>query len=543
MYEELKAHDGKAVFFTLTYDEQNVPKNYLYDYEIYRSPSDYGYNNVYVDENGKERVYPNRQGEKKHKRIVPYIELQELGLDISRIIDFNVNRRDFSGKWIEKIKHIYGDYVRLFSAPVDTPNSAINPFSREFDFDSYNGEYFDITKDLTMDSGEMFDLFGQVLEDGQEADFVNNDVEFQEMRERPIMMFNSVRKKDVQDWIKRARQKRKRQSIKTGEPEQTFTFFVTSEYGPRTLRPHYHGVLFGVSASETNDMKLDWQLHHGKMISWDDVDLSKGDMSYCAKYCSKGFYEHPFCAKDFFYRQPIKAGEKTLRPFKEYHSKHYERSIEVFGIDAAIVDPTFHLMSKGLGIKWVNDNKERFVSEFEDIESFERVDTRPTVRFAYTPAIDTEESMVVEFNADTPEKEILYDLRITSNLVGDVNRILKRKEFRTDNLKSYEECIEKLFRDFKYLRVFKDKTFSYGVPKYYRTKIFNDGLRAAFAAYVQQTNVEIYQAKLRAMTASHPDWEDAKVVSALAEQERSETYERMRTVKRRLDKMYNKSKI
>lgn len=40
-------------------------------------------------------------------------------------------------------------------------------------------------------------------------------------------------------------------------PEQKFTFFVTSEYGPRTLRPHYHGVLFGVTAKEAIDMRND----------------------------------------------------------------------------------------------------------------------------------------------------------------------------------------------------------------------------------------------------------------------------------------------
>ena len=46
MYEELKSHNGKAVFFTLTYDDKSIPKNYLYfynekEYEIFRSPSQY----------------------------------------------------------------------------------------------------------------------------------------------------------------------------------------------------------------------------------------------------------------------------------------------------------------------------------------------------------------------------------------------------------------------------------------------------------------------------------------------------------------------
>ena len=60
MYEELKEHDGKGVFFTLTYDELHVPKNYLRygtdketkeaTYELFRSPSDYGYSNCYTEQ-------------------------------------------------------------------------------------------------------------------------------------------------------------------------------------------------------------------------------------------------------------------------------------------------------------------------------------------------------------------------------------------------------------------------------------------------------------------------------------------------------------
>ena len=102
MLEELKSHNGKAVFFTLTYAENNVPKNYLhYDidrttgeitYDLLRSPSDYGYSNTYTDEKGKERVLPSCGRERKAYPVAPYVELQQAGLDTDKIIDFNIKR-------------------------------------------------------------------------------------------------------------------------------------------------------------------------------------------------------------------------------------------------------------------------------------------------------------------------------------------------------------------------------------------------------------------------------------------------------------------
>lgn len=558
MYEELKAHDGKAVFFTLTYDEANVPKNYLYystmtDYEIFRSPSDYGYDNTYIDDDGKEKVLPSRKGERKHKRVDPAAEIKELGLDL-RIIDFNISRKDRE-KFRTQIQNIYGNYLRTInSVPVNAVDRVLDvntDQSNAFDFDEYEGDYY--TEQSLEDEHEekvvMLDLFEEVVEDEKDEDLsVLEDCEFDYsgFRERPIMMFNSVRKKDVQDWIKRARQRRKRLALKNDEPEQKFTFFITSEYGPRTLRPHYHGVLFGLSAEDSNDMKIDWMRHHGRKISWDNVDLSKGDMSYCAKYCSKGFYEHPLCSRDFFYCKPLSINNSSLniRPFTEYHSKHYERCIEIFGIDAPIVDPTFHLVSKGLGVKWVEDHLD-LVKDFKDID-FKDVETTPSIKVAYTPPVpdspDYDEYIESELGLTKEDAQILFDLTLLKGLTDEDEHIIKRinKETKT---KDYEQCIERLFNSFKYYRTYKDQVVPYGVPKYYRTKIFSDGLRAAFTNYVQQINAELYQEKFEQLQAENPSREDSEIVLMLERQDQQEKYRRMSDSKKRLDKIYNKSKI
>lgn len=555
MFEELKANDGKAVFFTLTYDEQNVPKNYLYyvsatDYVIFRSPSDYGYDNTYIDDNGKEKVLPSRKGERKHKKVDPAIEVTESGIE-SSIIDFNIQRKD-QLKFREQIQKLYGDYIRLFNSN-NTDIDSVSDFCSDYnfdcyDFDTFNGDDFGMCETDVKDQEMMLDLFEQVLEDeipekeDEEKVPIFDAINALELRQRPVMMFNSVRKKDVQDWIKRARQRRKRIAKKTGEPEQKFTFFITSEYGPRTLRPHYHGVLFGVTAEDTVDMRSDWQRHHGRKISWDNVDLSKGDMSYCAKYCSKGFYEHPLCSKDFFYKKPLVAGDKRLKPFTEYHSKHYERCIEIFNIDAPIVDPTFHLVSKGLGVSWVEANR-YLVEDFNDID-FKDNEVKPTIKVAYTPKIkENEEKEIVQDESSCfAASSILYDLSLTTGLIKEDEHIitLKSKEIKS---KDYAECIDRFFQKFHYYRTFKGETIAYGVPKYYRSKILSDGLRCAFANYIQQVNVELYQEKFESLRAENPDREDSEIVSMLEEQEVEEKYRRMSDCRKRLDKIYNKSKI
>lgn len=577
MYEELKAHNGKAVFFTLTYDDNNVPKNYLYyasatDYEIFRSPSDYGYDNTYTDEAGRKKVLPSRKGERKHERVDPSVELRATGLD-PKIIDFNVQRKE-QEKFRDTIQNIYGNYLRTIIDDSDSPEvcRAFGTYSTDSDFDfwNYNGDYFGIDEvsdsQLQEDTELVLDLFTEFLNDDdyenpEKEDKGSEDKVLDDpyvvrtekafgstFRERPVMQFNSVRKKDIQDWIKRARQRRKRLSKKEGKPEQQFTFYITSEYGPRTLRPHYHGVIFGITAEEGADMRADWQRHHGQRISWENVDLSKGDMSYCAKYCSKGFYEHPLCSKDFFYKKSTTIDGNELRPFTEYHSKHYERCMEIFGIDAPIVDPTFHLVSKGLGIKWVEDHKD-IVKDFQDIE-FKDGEADSTIKVVYNPIDfplpweDTYQPFIEKYGKEEYDRrvELFYSLDDLKGIQDEQQHILHRQN-KEEKTKDYEECIERLFNRFKYFRTYKTQVIAYGVPKYYRTKIFSDGLRAAFTNYVQQVNVRLYQEKFDAIRAEDATREDTEIVLMLERQDQKERYERMNNCKKKLDKLYNKSKI
>lgn len=188
-----------------------------------------------------------------------------------------------------------------------------------------------------------------------------------------IVAFNSVRYSDVREWIKKCRVywTRKMPSAtlidsKTGlafrdskdrivkyNPRYVaeidgqivprsaipacFKYFICSEYGPRTLRPHYHGILFGVTESEFADIFLPlWKFGH---VEYSAFDATKGGMMYVGKYCSKGSYDNPLSKKDFFY----KSG-------KEFHSNQFIGSLERFGVNMPLADVSFRMMSKGIGI-------------------------------------------------------------------------------------------------------------------------------------------------------------------------------------------------
>lgn len=68
------------------------------------------------------------------------------------------------------------------------------------------------------------------------------------------------RKSDLQLWLKRHRISYER----LFKREVDFKYFITSEYGPNTGRPHYHGILFtDVSPTFISSMFNDWKELYG----------------------------------------------------------------------------------------------------------------------------------------------------------------------------------------------------------------------------------------------------------------------------------------
>lgn len=56
------------------------------------------------------------------------------------------------------------------------------------------------------------------------------------------IQFATVSKKDIQNFLKRLR--KKIDNLNIPQNEKKIRYYIASEYGPTTLRPHYHGILF-----------------------------------------------------------------------------------------------------------------------------------------------------------------------------------------------------------------------------------------------------------------------------------------------------------
>ena len=140
----------------------------------------------------------------------------------------------------------------------------------------------------------------------------------------------TVYKKDVQDWIKRFRTNYER---RTGQ-KCSMRYFLTSEYGPNTQRPHYHLLLFtNFGIEEVSYAKRDWEENFGFTVL-KQCDTMRGVSRYVTKYCSKGVYENPL----------VKENK---------------------------VDKTFHLISKFIGANVIEGLKRAWYQKLNSVYSHE----------------------------------------------------------------------------------------------------------------------------------------------------------------------------
>lgn len=129
----------------------------------------------------------------------------------------------------------------------------------------------------------------------------------------------------------------------------SFKYFLTTEYGPTTLRPHVHGVMMGVTEEMFRVFAKYWINTFGDGKSLDKTvsvkfslyDPSKGGAMYIAKYCSKGSFDHPLVSRSVVYPSG-----------KEFVSNSYLKCCQYFGVNEPFCVPPFRLMSKGIGIRY-----------------------------------------------------------------------------------------------------------------------------------------------------------------------------------------------
>lgn len=526
MYEEYRSKGCKGVFFTLTYDESHVPKNYFVDGEIYRSAPDYGYGNVSVSKGyGQPEC---ERGVRRKYAEAPHACLSRAGLlrddcyECNQdIIEFNnVRQPSKHRQFLSHLQRLFADYFALCSHDDSSVfNSSVGEgLSPEVcdEFVSHGVVVDDLLSSFKVD----YDTGELTSKSTYERPFA----ELMNYRERPIVCFNSVRKQDVQLWLKRNRSRSVREN-----PGFSVSYFITSEYGPSTLRPHYHGVIFGATADELRPWFKDWQKHYGRIVDFADLDITKGGLNYVSKYCSKGSFEHPLCSKDFFYFYRHASSVKDLT-CTEYHSKHYEKCLQWFGVDVPIVDPTFHLVSKGLGVSWTENDVPR-CHEFEEIY----VETpKPPVEKVYDfDSLLSGERTV----ADIVSEHETYLLELK-----DYERRFKEFEERGRSMEAWLSAFsERCHYARNHVTATGQKVVTYALPKYYREKMFGPGLRASYPNFVQCMLDKEYQQTLPPVDSPEYSGENTEMVMAMEAKEQQDLVDRFNRCVDKFKRFYEKS--
>lgn len=129
--------------------------------------------------------------------------------------------------------------------------------------------------------------------------------------EKNIPLGHNVRKRDVQLFHKRLRKH---------FPPGELRFYLVSEYGDQTFRPHYHGLYFfksNYSKTEIYDIfEKSWSLG---FIKFGEVE--EGSIVYCTKYCLKHSDTPPGRVKTFRLVSKMNGGlgSRYIREMADYH--------------------------------------------------------------------------------------------------------------------------------------------------------------------------------------------------------------------------------
>ncbi len=310
--------------------------------------------------------------------------------------------------------------------------------------------------------------------------------------------FNTVCKDDVQKWLKRGRIALERTyGIKATKDKPIMRYFITSEYGPKTLRPHYHGVVFFDFSLWKFDSCFfdDWRRRFG-FVRFTRIDKTGvkyktplGAFRYVGKYCSKGMFENPLCAE-------------------------------------GKVEKTFHLVSKGLGLNYVEQMRRYHLCE--DIQGVE-----PSALRVYGF------SQRLTGYLDITHKQLLKNL--------DFDNV--KLDFRAPLSTYFQEVYESDYLDEvisrKKITILHSScsSFDYKMPRYYADKIYGaqTALRTAMQERISHQYDDSYSRKLADIQASSSVLtpEAAEHLLIVADVQNMATRER--EAKKAFIKFYNKS--
>lgn len=320
-----------------------------------------------------------------------------------------------------------------------------------------------------------------------------------------------VCKRHIQLFLKRVRK---------SLPPKSLKYFICSEYGPRTLRPHYHGIFF------TNLNKYDfrkfvvqkWQDTYGN-VDWTGEPVyggsgiqgdAKNAFSYVAKYATKPSW------------------------MSSPYSSHQDYT------------PTFRLISKGIGRAW----RDRFRNEI-DINTIERVFEYQLKHHCSIPDGVVLPSWVKPFikggklvlNLESVDylfnekcKTFIYDKKKQRFFKIPIPRYIFESGIKSEYNVPRVRTTGRIIPDFITSR-FLNETESYSV------KVYNNENQISYAIEVLRNQIRdsLCRAELSSLQAQHPSWSSVQVDLFYASENRRKLAEREKNMYDIMQRYYNKN--
>lgn len=314
-----------------------------------------------------------------------------------------------------------------------------------------------------------------------------------------------VDKRSIQNWFKRFREN----FFRTNGYRLDFSYFLTSEYGPNSYRPHYHLCIFGQNAETLKPLFDDWNNIYGD-AQFEDIRIAPGKSpgavaDYCSKYCAKGMFESPLC--------------------KESPSRSF------------VAPKTFHLISKGLGLCYVN----KHIYEHLCLDTFVRSLTD------LGSSCDLVETSDVFF-ALVQNPSLISQLlpRSYVNTVISKNKIVDSGNY-VHSLPRY--FYDKIFKpcSASMLSKYSDPVSEFYDPKRAKVELFKQNslalLPLSIAGLLLEKSNNLYLQKLEEIRAVNPSWSDFQILSFASQFEDSRRSCKRRALRKTLADRYNNSYI
>lgn len=214
--------------------------------------------------------------------------------DKSHILTSGKDSRVLFGQWIDYVNED-GEMTQLFEVPCGKCSECIKDRKQRW------------TNRLICEA-DCYDLHSVYF-----VTLTIDDDHLDEFRSRSGVP--SLRKEAVQSWIKRLRDFLERgdnKKVYYGDPVR-IRYFLSGEYGDRTLRPHYHCILFGVDLLGFSPSTQVGKNEQGQILYTSDVisytwkygnncvaRFSPATAAYTCGYCVKKLTGERSCEYDHF---------------------------------------------------------------------------------------------------------------------------------------------------------------------------------------------------------------------------------------------------